>query len=111
MKNPLKPLLMMLALLLVSLPGWALSLDDAKARGLVGEQSDGYLGIVDSRPNSEVRALVEEINRKRRAAYSDKAANAGVDLGVMELRIGQRLQQRAPSGQFIRGSDGRWIKK
>lgn len=55
--NPfsLRPLLLA-CLLILALPAWALNLDEAKHQGLVGEQADGYLGIVTSAPSAEVRS-------------------------------------------------------
>lgn len=61
-----------LAFSLFSVPAWAISMDDAKAKGLIGEQVNGYLGYVKS-PSSSVRAMVEAINNKRRAAYNKGA--------------------------------------
>ncbi len=90
-------------------PAWSLDLDNAKAQGLVGEQSNGYLGVVVDR--ADVINLVNSINEKRRSAYLESAANAGVELSIMEQRIGQRLIQRTPSGQYIRQPDGHWVKK
>ncbi len=46
---------------------FALSLDDAKAQGLVGEKTTGYLGLISS-SNAEARTLVEAVNQKRRQA-------------------------------------------
>ena len=98
-----------LLLSLVFTPAWAISLDDAKNQGLVGEQLNGYLGEV--RSSSEISALVKSINSKRRAAYAAKARKAGVDVNIMELRIGERLIQRAPAGQYIKSPDGQWKQK
>lgn len=88
---------------------WAISLDEAKTQGLVGEQLNGYLGVVQS--SGEVRSLADSINQKRRAAYADKARKAGVDIKVIEMRIGERLIQRATPGHFIQNNNGQWSKK
>lgn len=110
--NPfsLRPLLLA-CLLILALPAWALNLDEAKHQGLVGEQADGYLGIVTSAPSAEVRQLVEGVNRKRQALYAEKARKAGVERQIMELRTGERLLKRAPAGAFIRTPDGKWVRK
>jgi len=100
-----------ITLLTFSTFSWALSLNDAKAQGLIGERSNGYLGIVVGNPQTAVKRLVEDINRKRRTAYQDKARKAGVDLQVIELRVGQRLRERALSGQFVQDSHGQWERK
>lgn len=97
--------------LLLSLPAHALSLDDAKAQGLIGERSTGYLGIVTGSPSADVKKLVQQINAKRRSLYQTKASKAGVSLEVMELRTGQRLQQMTPAGEYIQDANGRWTRK
>lgn len=104
-------LLTLFVTFMVSQPSWALSLNDAKAQGLIGERSNGYLGIVVSRPDPAIRVLVEDINRKRRAAYQGRAQKAGVNLKVIELRIGERLRDRASAGQFVQGPNGQWQQK
>ena len=46
---------------------------EALADGTVGEQADGYLGIRGS-VSEALRAEVDAINIKRRAAYTQRAA-------------------------------------
>src|SRR5690606_15747820 len=48
----------------------------ARAAGQLGEKADGYLGYVTP-PSAAVRAVVEDLNIKRRALYSEKARAAG----------------------------------
>jgi uncharacterized protein YdbL (DUF1318 family) len=100
-----------LLLSLVAAPAWALTKDDAKAQGLMGEQSNGYLGIVTTKPTQDLKALVAQINNKRRAAYAKGATKAGVERSVFELRMGQRLQERSPAGHYIQLQNGKWKKK
>lgn len=97
--------------LLLSLPAYALSLDDAKTQGLIGERSTGYLGVVTTSPSADVTRLVQQVNAKRRELYQQKAASAGVSVEVMELRTGQRLQERTPAGEYIQDANGRWVRK
>ncbi|TCK08145.1 YdbL family protein [Marinobacterium mangrovicola] len=95
----------------LSLPAFAISLDEAKQQGLIGEQSTGYLGVVSNNANAEVKALVQSINSKRKALYGEKAKQAGVELQIMELRTGERLLDRAAPGEYVRTPDGRWVRK
>ena len=61
------------ALVLLAAPAaFAIELADAKSQGLVGEQSNGYLGVVKNAPG--VQALVDSVNAKRRDAYQKIAA-------------------------------------
>jgi len=111
MKQRLKRLLAAILLTLLALPALALSLDQAKDQGLVGERNDGYLGIVAGNPSGEVKSLVAEINRKRKAAYEESARSAGVELKVIEARVGQRLRNKAKPGHYIETSGGGWQRK
>ncbi len=50
-----------------------------RATGQVGEQADGYLGLVGSAPAS-LRAQVDAVNIKRRAYYTEIAARRGAKI-------------------------------
>lgn len=83
----------------------------AMAQGTVGEQSDGYLGINGS-VSADVRAAVEAINIKRRAAYTDLAAKRGVTVADMAAATGcQTLATRVKQGQAYRIGGGPWQVK
>lgn len=83
----------------------------AIADGSVGEQSDGYLGINGS-VSADVRAGVEAINIKRRAAYTDLAAKRGVTVADMAAATGcQTLASRVKQGQAYRIGGGGWQTK
>lgn len=86
-------------------------LDDAKRAGLVGEQADGYLGVVETPGSAATRALVEGINARRRERYLGIAADNGIDLEAVELLAGQKAIEKTPPGQFIRLANGPWRRK
>ncbi len=48
----------------------------ARAAGQIGEKPDGYLGIVGA-SSSTLQAIVDDINMRRRAVYTERARNAG----------------------------------
>jgi uncharacterized protein YdbL (DUF1318 family) len=87
----------------------ALELGEAKAKGLVGEQADGYVGVVSG--GGEASALAEQVNAKRRAEYGEIAQKRGTSVDAVAKLAGAKLVERTPGGQFVRGSDGRWVKK
>ena len=64
---------LLLGVLWLPLPSWGLTLEEAKTQGVVGEQPNGYLGVVQSGASAEVQALVNDVNRKRRHMYEDIA--------------------------------------
>lgn len=80
----------------------------AIGQGTVGEQADGYLGFNGS-PSAGVRAEVEQINIKRRAAYTDLAAKRGVTVQDVAASVGcTTLKNRVGAGQAYKLNDGVW---
>ena len=78
----------------------------AKAAGQVGEQTDGYLGVVGSAP-ADVRAMVKDINNKRRAVYTAKAAGKST-IEEYAFATACRLILETKSGEKYQGPDGTW---
>lgn len=101
-------LISLLASLFISSAAFALSLNEAKQQGLVGEQVSGYLGTVST--NSATTALVNDINAKRKAKYKEIARRNGTGLGSVEKLAGRKALEKTPSGQFINLGSG-WRKK
>jgi uncharacterized protein YdbL (DUF1318 family) len=97
-------------LLAIALPAAALDLDAAKQQGLVGEQTDGYVGAVEASPSDAVKALVADINAKRRASYQQIAAKNGTSVESVAGLAAQKLVERAPAGAWIRDG-GQWYQK
>ena len=85
------------------------ALDDAKARGLVGERPDGYLGVVGG--GGAVRALVERVNGERRTRYAAIAKRTGSSVRDVGILAGRKLIGRTPSGGFVMDARGRWVRK
>lgn len=96
------------ALLLPQL-AFALSLDQAKSQGLVGERQDGYLGVVSG--GAEVTELVKSINNQRRAEYDRIAGSNGTPRTAIEKLAAEKAYSNTPSGQYVQGSNGAWVKK
>ena len=88
--NTRKQFLALCAALLVSVAAWALDLDQAKSQGLVGEQLNGYLGVVVSPAPADVRALVRDINAKRQQAYQRIATDNGISLEQVAVLAGKK---------------------
>jgi len=84
--------------------------DAARAQGQVGEQGDGFLGIVSSAPPNVV-AAVSEINAGRAAAYRDTAARTGVTPEAAGQATARQLIDRLPAGQFFKPLNGGWMRK
>ena len=91
------------------IPAWALSLDEAKAKGLVGEKPSGYLGVVSG--GGDVQALVNDINQKRRQAYEEIASRNKTNIKDVEALAGEKAIQNTKPGHFVQSPSGQWIKK
>lgn len=83
----------------------------ALAEGTVGEQADGYMGFRTA-PSSALRAEVDAINIKRRAAYTQLAAQRGVTIKDVAATIGcETLATRVQTGRAYLLLDGVWRVK
>jgi len=49
-----------------------------KAQGLVGEQNNGYLGLVKGDAPPDVKALVADVNNQRKAQFKQIAPKNGI---------------------------------
>lgn len=105
----------LLLALTLSLPAYALnlnqamsSLGDAKASGQLGEQPNGYLGVVKA--GGQADEIARLINQARRAEYQKVAQDNGISLNDVEAIAGKKAIERTPKGQFIQ-LNGQWLQK
>jgi len=80
-----------LALLLPAVT-YALSVGEAKQKGLVAETSRGYLRVQKGTP--QVNQLVSRTNAARKQKYREIAKKLKVDLSVVERDFGKKLGGR-----------------
>ncbi|HEX8622161.1 MAG TPA: YdbL family protein [Allosphingosinicella sp.] len=84
---------------------------ELRASGQVGEQADGYLGLVGSAP-AAVRAQVDAVNIKRRAYYTDLAARRGAKIEEVAATTACELfRTKVAQGQYYRLPDGVWRQR
>lgn len=79
----------------------------AREAGKVGEQADGYLGIVGS-ADPALQRMVDDINIKRRAVYAEKAKENNATLEAYALTAGCQAVARTTPGEKYRAPDGSW---
>ena len=87
------------------------ALDQPKADGLIGEQANGYLGLVRQDVPPDIKALVRDVNAKRKSRYQSIAQKQAVPLSEVEKVGGTTAIDRTLSGNYIKDSSGRWRKK
>ncbi|WP_293874678.1 MULTISPECIES: YdbL family protein [unclassified Sphingomonas] len=72
----------------------------------VGEQPDGYLGVVSGGP--AVQALVRDINIKRKAAYTASAQASGSTVEQFAFTSGCNLVAKVGQGEMYKTPSGQW---
>jgi len=99
----------LLGCLLLSPEIMALTLDQARQQGRVGETLSGYIAAV--RQDAETQALVKQINDGRSKQYALLAEQNNLSANDVARIAGHKLVERAKPGEYVRGINGQWLKK
>lgn len=82
----------------------------ARAAGQVGEQQDGYLGVVGSQ-SADIAAMVRDLNNKRRQVYTEGAASAKSTVQEFATASACRLISETQPGEKYQAPDGSWTTR
>ena len=86
--------------------------DAAKAAGIVGEQADGFLGLVTAAADPAVKAAVAEINAGRAQLYREAAAKNGVSPEAAgAAAFNTVVKAKLKPGEYYRPNGGGWVRK
>ncbi|GIU49813.1 hypothetical protein TUM4438_34250 [Shewanella sairae] len=102
-------ILILVASLILSFNAFAISLQDAKAQGLVGEQANGYLGAVKS--SADAKAVVSSVNSKRKAHYEKIAKQNRISVNDVAKLAAEKAIKATNKGHYIKSQSGKWVKK
>jgi uncharacterized protein YdbL (DUF1318 family) len=108
MKNKIIFKSLIIVSLLFSSIAFAIGLDEAKQKGLVGEKNNGYLGVIIVQ--NDAQNLVKDINSKRKAVFVKLAAENGITLQQVEKLAAEKTYKKTSSGHYLWMS-GKWVKK
>ena len=86
-------------------------LTQPKADGLIGEQANGYIGLVKQNVPADIKKLVNDVNAKRRAGYQKIAKKQGTSLADVERVGGNTAIDKTVRGNYIRDASGTWRRK
>jgi uncharacterized protein YdbL (DUF1318 family) len=95
---------------------FAIGLDEAKQKGLVGERNNGYLGLIVNQMDEkktrqkESQNLINDINAKRKAVYVKLAAKNGITLQQVEKLAAEKAYKKTSTGHYL-WMNGMWVKK
>lgn len=82
----------------------------ARSSGQVGEQTDGYLGVVGSQPQA-IHGLVDDLNIKRRANYTKNAQANNATVEEWAFTQGCMLILNTVPGERYQAPDGTWATR
>jgi len=82
-----------------------------KADGLIGEQANGYIGLVQQNVSADIKRLVNDVNAKRKSGYQRIAKKQGTSLAEVERVGGNTAIEKTLRGNYIRDGSGAWRKK
>jgi len=109
MKTVMKKFTLAITILAITFSAWAVTLDQAKQQGLVGEMANGYLGVVKN--NSDVQSLVASVNAKRKAIYLKLARQNKLTMEQVTALAGKKALAKTKAGNYIKNASGAWVKK
>ncbi|EOD1042077.1 TPA: YdbL family protein [Citrobacter farmeri] len=98
-----------LILSLLSGSALALTLNEARTQGRVGETYNGYL--VALKQDAQTLTLVSEINKARADSYRKLAESHQLPIDEVAKMAGQKLVERAKPGEYVQGINGKWLRK
>ena len=100
-----------LLLVLLVPTAFAITLQEAKEQGLVGEQRDGYIGMVVNTAPADVAALIRDINGQRRQRYQQIAQQNNISVEQVGALAYERAVAATRAGHYIQNAGGSWQQK
>ncbi len=107
----MKKIFAAIGLILILQNAWAIDIHSAKAQGLVGEANTGYIAAVQAPASAEVRALIAEVNSKRKASFASTAQKTSTTVTQVANRFYEIAVQKTAAGEYYQDAGGRWRKK
>ena len=107
----LKKTFVAIGLIMLLQNAWAIDIRGAKVEGLVGEANTGFIAAVQTPASAEVRALIEDVNKKRKAKFNSTAEKTGTTVAQVAHRFYELAVEKTAPGNYYQDSGGRWKKK
>ena len=100
-----------LLLSLFSSSALAITLQQAKQQGLVGEANNGLIAAIKPNNNSTINHLIISVNNHRKETYQAISQSHSLSLNIIKLRAYHKAIEKTQSGHFYQDSDGAWKQK
>lgn len=101
----------LLSLVLIMHGAFAADLKTAKEQGWIGEQNNGYLGLVKNDAPADMKALVADVNGQRKTQFTQIAAKNGIAEAEAARIFAREAAERTLPGNYIQNPAGGWVKK
>ncbi|MET0546863.1 MAG: YdbL family protein [Caulobacterales bacterium] len=87
-------------------------IDAAISAGVIGEQADGYLGVVSGKSaDAATKRTMEDTNIKRKTVYTQLAAQKGVTVAQVAAVTAEKQIAKLPAGAYYQDGTGTWVRK
>ena len=107
MKLRILSVMAVLGILMAASPAFAISLDDALAKGLIAERNDGYISVIKG--THEVLALAENENNRRRQEYNRIAQETHQRVDVVGAHAAEQIAAQLRQGMHYQDARGNWV--
>jgi uncharacterized protein YdbL (DUF1318 family) len=82
---------------------------ELKAKGIVGEDHQGYLQFVGAK--KEKADVVAAENKDRKTVYAAIAKQQGTTAELVGKRRAMQISKKANPGEWVQDASGKWIQK
>ncbi len=82
---------------------------DLKARGVVGENNQGFLELLKGQ--TEKQNVVAAENQDRKTIYAQIAKKTGTEIQVVGQRRAIQIAEKAGPGEWLQDGSGNWRQK
>lgn len=110
-KNTLQYVVALVFCLAIMPNVFALTLQEAKEQGLIGEQRDGYVGYVVSSVPADVKAMVDSVNRERAQRYQQIAQQNDISVAQVQALAFEQAVEATRKGHYLQNASGAWVQK
>lgn len=84
----------------------------AKEAGLIGEQQDGLVGLVNgAKADAQLLKLIADENEDRLQIYKTRSTEQSQAINVFMKVMGEARIESEKKGRFFQSTDGSWKKK
>ena len=97
------------AIMIVAGPAFAMDLASARASGVVGEKTTGYVAVI--KESAEADALVAEVNARRKAEYAKISAANSQPIAIVAKLAAEQIIDKLDSGSMYQNAKGVWVAK